>query len=143
MNNRHNNNSGGASCGGPHSMTPQQLAAGRQHMVEAFLRVMSCGDTDSLYWLGTQTDLIEIVYLIFTLRIMHHADGRPCSFGYLTRRACAVLHTPAPANPSMVAQKALSRKGVRQSTMAERYAWKKCVMGIEEPLAEEIRNYEG
>ena len=141
MNNRHNNNGSTAQSGTLHNVTSEQLAMGRQHMVESFIRVMSCGDADSLYWQGTQTDLIEIIYLIYTLRIMRYADGRPCSFGYLTRRACAVLHTPAPSNPSAVAQKAMCRKGVRQNTMAERYAWQKCVMGIENPLEQEIRRF--
>ena len=120
-------NSGSAQGGNPRNLTNEQLMAGRRHLVE------------SLYWLGTQTDLIEIVYLIYTLRIMRDAEGHPCTLGYLVRRACAVLHTPAPCNPSTVVQRALSRKGIRQTTMVERYAWQKCVAGIENPLKEEVR----
>ncbi len=46
--------------GNPHNLTNlEQLMAGRRHLVESFIKLMSCGDEDSLYWLGTQTDLIE------------------------------------------------------------------------------------
>lgn len=132
-------NSGSAQGDNPRNLTNEQLMTGRQHLVESFIKLMSCGDEDSLYWLGTQTDLIEIVYLIYTLRIMRDGEGHPCTLGYLVRRACAVLHTPAPCNPSTVVQRALSRKGIRQTTMVERYAWQKCVAGIENPLEEEVR----
>ncbi len=135
-------NSGNAQGGNPYNLTNEQLMAGRQHLVKSFIHLMSCGDRDSLYWLGTQTDLIEIIYLIYTLRIMRNAAGQPCSFRYLVRRACAVLHTPEPYNPSTVAQRAIARKGIKQATMVERYAWQKCVAGIENPLKEEIREKE-
>jgi hypothetical protein len=128
-----------AQSGNPYNLTKEQLLEGRQHLLESFVRLLSCHHNHQLYWLGTQTDLIEIVYLVYTLRIMRRASGQPCSFSYLVRRACAVLHTPEPYNPSTVAQRAIHRKGIRQALMVERYAWQKCVAGIENPLYEEIR----
>lgn len=120
------------------AVTEEQVRMGREHMIGAFLSVMASGNTDSLYWTGTQTDLIEIVYSIYNMHIMHHDDGTPCQFAWLVRRACAVLHMPEPVNPSVVAAKALRRKGVKQMTMAERYAWQKYVAGVDNPLRMEI-----
>lgn len=126
-------------CATPRAVTDEQVAMARRHMTAAFIDVMAHPSSNNLYWMGTQTDLVEIVYTIWTMGIMHHADGTPCRLAWLVRRACAVLHTPEPANPSMVAKKALRRKGVRQMTMTERYAWQKYVAGIESPLGLEIK----
>ena len=125
-----------------YNLTNEQLLAGREHLVNSFVNLMSHGNRDTMYWLGTQTDLIEIVYLIYRLRVVRNQEGNPCTFHSLVRQACALLHMPMPYNPSCIAQRAISRKGIKTATMVERYAWKKCVAGVENPLKEEIREKE-
>lgn len=124
--------------GGSRRVTPEQLAAGRRHLEATFLRLISTPDRDGLYWVGLQTDLLEVVYMVFVDQVVRDEAGTPMTLKCLVDRAFAVLHLYRPHNPYSLIARARRRKGIRRQTMLERYCWQKYVRGIDSPLDSEV-----
>ena len=124
--------------GRPRRVSPEQLAAGRQHMEKAFLRLIAVSDRDNYYWVGLHTDLLEIIYLVFLDNLVRDAQGTPLPLARLIEHTYAVLHMCVPANPYSLIRRARRRKGVRRTTMLQRYCWRLYVEGVTDPLADEV-----
>lgn len=120
-------------------VTAEQKAMGRRHLEDAFVRLLSFSDKDNLYWIGTQTDFVEMVYMVYLGGRVRDKSGEPIPLYLLVQRACALLHMCVPANIYQVAARAMKRKGVRSHTFAERYSWQKYVNGVDNPLTCEIK----
>ena len=122
----------------PRHVTDEQMAAGRRALGESFVRLLSSRYDDNLYWVGLQTDLLEVVRIVFDDGLVRDRSGVPLPLLHLVRHSCAVLHQYMPRNPYSLMQRARRRKGVRRQTMLERYCWRKYVQGIADPLADEV-----
>lgn len=119
-------------------VTPEQLAAGRKHLEEVFVKMLGIREDENKYWVGFQTDLVELVRLAWEAQLVRNADGTPASMAALVSKVFAALHMVEPANPYSVVARARRRKGVFRQTLLERYCWLKYVKGVENPLDQEI-----
>ncbi len=122
----------------PRRVTDEQMATGRRELGESFVRLLSSRYDDNLYWVGLQTDLLEVVRIVFDDGLVRDRAGVPLPLLHLVRHSCAVLHQYMPRNPYSLMQRARRRKGVRRQTMLERYCWRKYVQGVPDPLADEV-----
>lgn len=124
--------------GTPRHVTDEQMAAGRRSLGESFVRLLSSRYDDNLYWVGLQTDLLEVVRIVFDDGLVRDPVGVPLPLLHLVRHSCAVFHQYMPRNPYSLMQRARRRKGIRRQTMLERYCWRKYVQGVADPLADEV-----
>lgn len=120
-------------------LTNEQLTEGRKAMENAFVALLNIDEKDNIYWTGSQTDLVELARVAYDGGIIRDKNGSPVSFAKLVKAVCAKLHTVAPYNPYNAAQLALRRKGVRNSTLLERFCWLKYVAGQDNPLSSELQ----
>ncbi|MGM9704378.1 MAG: hypothetical protein ACI3YB_00115 [Prevotella sp.] len=120
-------------------ISAEQREQGLRHMEEAFVRLLDHSDKDNLYWIGSQTDLVEMVYEVYAHGRVRDASGEPLSLHRLVLRTCALLHMYVPTNIYQVASRARRRKGVKSHTFIERYAWQRYVNGVDNPLTCEIK----
>ncbi len=127
-----------APCPTPRRVTDEQMASGRRELGESFVRLLSSRYDDNLYWVGLQTDLLEVVRIVFDDGLVHDRTGAPLPLLHLVRHSCAVFHQYMPRNPYSLMQRARRRKGLRRQTMLERYCWRKYVQGVADPLADEV-----
>jgi len=120
-------------------LTREQLAAGRKAMEAAFVALLAIDERENIYWTGSQTDLVELARVAYEGGIVRDAQGSPVPFTKLVRAVFAKLHTVAPYNPYNAAALAQRRKGVRRSTLLERFCWLKYIAGHDNPLSAELQ----
>lgn len=120
-------------------LTDEQLTAGRKAMENAFVALLDIDEKENIYWMGSQTDLVELARVAYEGGIVRDRWGSPVPFAKLVKAVCAKLHTVAPYNPYNAAALALRRKGVRRSTLLERFCWLKYVAGQDNPLSMELQ----
>ena len=102
--------------------------------------LLKCNESDNLRWKGTQSDLIEALYVAFTTFSLHDDEGQGLSFIHIVRSVCNIVHMPIPRNPYELASRSRRRKGVRRLTYMERYAYKMMMQPDERPLWRQIDN---
>lgn len=121
------------------TLTGQQLAEGRKIMEDSFVALLGIDERENIYWTGSLTDLVEIARVAYEGGAMRDSRGCPLPFAALVRAVCAKLHICPPYNPYNAAARARQRKGVRSSTMLERFCWQKFVGGNDNPIFSELR----
>ena len=116
------------------TLTREQRTRAREIMAGQFAELIARSPAENLYWQESTTDLMDVAHEVYMTEMLVDGQGRPCGFGPIVRRACAVLHVPTPANPSSMAFNARNRKGVRQMSMFSRFCWLMYFKGIRQPF---------
>lgn len=119
------------------TFTDPQLKEAKRRMVGEFFNRLKADD-DSLYWTGTQRDLMELVHIVWRSDIVRGGYGEIPTLKELTKKLFDSVHMPVPSNPYQVAYKAAQRKGVRGTTMLNRYCWRYYIAKRKYPLGDEI-----
>lgn len=118
--------------------TKEQERKAMKQMVQEFFGRLQTNDNDDFYWVGTQVDLMEMIYIIWQQDIVRDGFGCPSSLKALTRIFCDRLHMPEPYNLYAAARRARQRKGVNIGTLLNRYCWMIYVKKEPHPLNDEI-----
>ena len=121
------------------TLTKEQRDHARRQMTGQLAQLLARSPGESLYWMESKTDLMDMVHEAFMTELLVDSQGRPYSFAGIAKRACAVLHVPEPSNPYSIAYKARGRKGVRQKSFFSRYCWMLYCKNISNPLNGMIR----
>lgn len=116
------------------TLTREQRTRAREIMAGQFAELIARSPAENLYWQESTTDLMDVAHEVYMTEMLVDGQGRPCGFGPIVRRACAVLHVPTPANPYSMAFNARNRKGVRQTSFFSRYCWMMYVKRVSNPL---------
>ena len=98
-----------------HTESKQRLTQARQHLIKAFAPLLSTQHNGKQRWIGTKTDLLEMVHL-------------------MVQRACDNFLLSMPRNPSAFVGKAMQRKNTKQAPLLERYCHLLYEQGVNEPL---------
>lgn len=93
----------------------------RYAIAEELLRLLWLKPSCKCRWQGTTTDLVELVYFIYSEGLLIDDKGFPLSFRILTALFFGLLQVKIPANPSAIVLRARQRKGVRRYNIIERY----------------------
>ena len=117
-----------------HTESKQRLTQARQHLIKAFAPLLSAQHTGKQRWIGTKTDLLEMVHLAYTFSYVRDDQGRPATFLWMVQRACANFLLSMPRNPSAFVGKAMQRKNTKQAPLLERYCHLLYEQGVNEPL---------
>lgn len=117
----------------------EQLVEGRKIMENTFVRLITAPADKQSRWVGTQSDLMELVYMAYESGAVRDKCGCPLSMAKLAGRACRRLHVKPPYNCYHAAARARQRKGVRRHTLVERFCWLKYVAGVDDPLSGELQ----
>ena len=117
-----------------HTESKQRLTQARQHLIKAFAPLLSTQHTGKQRWIGTKTDLLEMVHLAYTFSYVRDDQGRPATFLWMAQRACAKFLLSMPRNPSAFVGKAMQRKNTKQAPLLERYCHLLYEQGVNEPL---------
>ena len=64
-------------------LSPEQLEEGKRRLVSQALGWLNFDETARAQWLGTKTDLLEIVRYVYESQLVVAKDGRPASFRWL------------------------------------------------------------
>lgn len=120
-------------------LTKEQRREALELMTRQFKELLERPDSDNLYWMGTKTDLVDLVHEVYMTERMVDRQGRPFGFARILERACAVLHVVMPCNPYSMAFNARNRKGVRQTTMFSRFCWMVYSRKASHPLKEMVK----
>ena len=62
-----------------HTESKQRLTQARQHLIKAFAPLLSTQHTGKQRWIGTKTDLLEMVHLAYTFSYVRDDQGRPAT----------------------------------------------------------------
>lgn len=111
-------------------------------MAGQFTEILERSRGGNIYWTGTKTDLVELIYEVFTAGSLTDSQGRPCSFVAMVAKACSILHVTPPANPYSLIQKARLRKGIRQQSFFSRYCYMLLRKRKHNPLHEMLRRFD-
>ena len=121
-------------------VTAAQLAAARRLLVERAVAWLAISDRAEAQWMGSKTDLVEIIRYVYEAQLVRTPDGRPLSFRRLAVLYFAKLHTYfAPESFYCLHRQAMRRKGVCMPTMLWRFAWRMNADRAADPLAGLIR----
>jgi len=110
-----------------------------QQMVAEMACLLGHGPEDGLQWTASATDLMEALHILYQSGTVRDTLCRPYPFAHLVRRACCVLHVKCPSQPRRLANKALLRKGVRNTSFMDRYRLMKEELGILNPVSAMVR----
>lgn len=102
--------------------TEANMLNSNAHMGQAFMKLLTHTPDDNLRWKGTNTDLIEMIHVVYEAELVRDSNGCLASFTSLVRRVFSLMHIKVPANPHAYLNKAHCRKGIRQLPFAQRYA---------------------
>ena len=116
------------------TLTKEQRNYAKEQMARQLADLLARSPRENLYWQESVTDLIDLAHEVYMGGRLVDGQGRAFSFSGIVRRACAVLHVPAPHNPYSMAFNARNRKGVRQTSMFSRYCWQMYSKGKANPL---------
>ena len=89
-------------------------------------------------WRGSTTDLMELVYHIYANGNFRDESGYPVSLIALATHTCRFFGVSLPDNPYALAIRAKNRKGVKCPSMLYRYAFLRCIIGVNNPLQHHI-----
>jgi hypothetical protein len=117
--------------------TKEEEENATKQMVREFFERMDT-NCDDFYWVGSQIDLMELVYIIWQQDVVRDGFGHPSSLKALTRDLFDRLHTPEPYNLYTVAKRAAMRKGIHNGSLTNRYCWLLYVKKDPQPLDDEI-----
>ena len=121
-------------------VTADQLAAARRLLVGRAVAWLAISDKAEAQWMGSKTDLIEIVRYVYEAQVVRTPDGRPLSFLRLAVLYFAKLHTFfCKESFYCLYRQAMRRKGLCMPTMLWRFAWRMNVDRTTDPLAGLIR----
>lgn len=107
--------------GRPAHVKAQQEREARRHLAESMAYVLRLPPANRVRWRGTKTDLMEAVHTTWLQGILLDSQGRYATLADLCALACAKLGVALPRNPRSNVRKAERRKGIRQTTLGERY----------------------
>ena len=125
------------------TLTREQREYARNEMARQFAELLARSPDENLYWNESKTDLIDLSHDVYMTESLVDGQGRPFPFGSIVKRACAVLHVPAPSNPYSMAFNARNRKGVRQTSLFSRYCWLMFVKQDRRPLNGMVKKISG
>ena len=92
-------------------------------------------EAEGLCWKGTQVDLMEALYTVFTTGCITDDEGYGVGFGHLVDDVCRLLHTRRPRNPYCIARRGQVRKGIYRRTYMEEYERKFYKLGVPAPFS--------
>ena len=65
------------------SLTREQMEEGKRRMVQIATQWFKLKEEDHAQWIGTKTDLIEIVHYVYEAQIIRTKEGEPATFRQL------------------------------------------------------------
>lgn len=108
-------------------------------MVQIATQWFKLKEEDHAQWIGTKTDLIEIVHYVYEAQIIRTKEGEPATFRQLVWVFFDRLHAHYNANTLYrLSYMAESRKGMYMPTMLWRFCWLMFERGISNPLANKV-----
>nr|WP_314698196.1 hypothetical protein [uncultured Prevotella sp.] len=110
----------------------------RYCIAEELLRLLWLKPSCKCRWKGTTTDLVSLVYFIYSEGLLIDDKGFPLSFRILTALFFGLLQVRIPDNPSAIVIRARQRKGVRRYNIFERYELLMSKNAEIRPLSNEI-----
>lgn len=121
------------------SLTREQMEEGKRRMVQIATQWFKLKEEDHAQWIGTKTDLIEIVHYVYEAQIIRTKEGEPATFRQLVWVFFDRLHAHYNANTLYrLSYMAESRKGMYMPTMLWRFCWLMFERGISNPLANKV-----
>lgn len=111
-------------------------AEARRLMAADLARLLGTPPEAGVLWTGTTADLMEAAHTAYTEGCLLHADGQPLTYGQIVERACRQLNVRQPANPRSLARRAEQRKGIRSTTLLDRYRHKLRCGRPDSPMAQ-------
>jgi hypothetical protein len=108
------------------TMKEQQTEVAKKALAAEARRMFKVKPEDNLHWKGLKTDLIEMTYYLFCEGSVRDDTGFIASFRYLVNHICSNMHVVVPRNPSAYINRARRIKGIRRTSLIERYMWQKC-----------------
>lgn len=97
----------------------KKLMEGR--LTAELTEILNNSDGKKIYWKGSMTDLMEVVYTAYMSGTIYDDMGQPCSFKHLVHSTCRTMHVQEPVNPRSYVYRAQNRKGIRQEPFIQRY----------------------
>ena len=65
------------------SLTREQMEEGKRRMVQIATQWFKLKEEDHAQWIGTKTDLIEIVHYVYEAQVIRTKEGEPATFRQL------------------------------------------------------------
>lgn len=93
----------------------------KQHLCNSLLQLVKHTSPQKCKWIGSNTDLMELVYEVYQLGVVFTTQGNPFSLKALTHLFYTFFNLKTPRNPSALAQRAKNRKGIKKISFIERY----------------------
>lgn len=93
----------------------------REVIVSNFKIILQSSASTGYQWCGTMTDLMELTHIAWLSGDFRLGDGRQMQFCQMTVKVCRVLHCNVSNNPYNLVRKAAIRKGVKSTSVMERY----------------------
>lgn len=119
-------------------LSKEQRDNARQIMAQQLGQLLTRNPAENLYWMESKTDLMELVYDVYSSQAPIDSRGHIYSFSEMARMACSVLHVPMPKNPYAMAYNARGRKGIKKQPFFSRYCWLMFCRHSRNPLYEMI-----
>lgn len=118
------------------ALTRQQMEEGKRRLVARAVTWLEFPEEARAYWIGTKTDLLEIVRYVWELQAVRTTEGVPASFRWLVLVFFTRLNVEIDLRSCYaLTQKATSRKGLYMPTMLWRYCWRMFLAHNPDPLA--------
>lgn len=118
------------------ALTRQQMEEGKRLLVARAVTWLEIAEEERAYWIGSKTDLLEIVRYVWEEQAVRTPDGVPVSFRWLVWLFFTKLNVEIDLRSCYaLTQKATSRKGVFMPTMLWRYCWRLFLAHNPDPLA--------
>ena len=85
------------------------------------VRMMMEHKEGEMQWVGTKTDLLELIHEAWMQAEIYEPDGNQARFSYLVREVFGRLQMTVPRNPSVHVSRSMQKKGVFARSIVERW----------------------
>ncbi len=105
------------------AMKAQREAEMRRRITEDLIGLLEAARHGGATWPGSRRDLMEAAHIAYESGRMRQEDGHPRTFADIVDEACRAFNVTPPRNPRSCALRAMARKGVKRSSLVERYMY--------------------
>lgn len=85
------------------------------------VRMMMEHKEGEMQWVGTKTDLLEMIHIAWMQAEIYEPDGNQARFSYLVREIFGRLQIEVPRNPSVHVSRSMQKKGVFARSIEDRW----------------------
>lgn len=120
---------------GDMAITREQMEEGKRRMVQIAVSWLQYKEEDRALWIGSRTDLIEIVHYVYEAQVVRTNSGVPASFRRLVWVFSERLHAKYNHGTCYhLDRNAMRRKGMYMPTMLWRFCWRMFLGNNPNPL---------